>query len=159
MQINSTIKTDGTVKATIKPFLGNLTLTDIEGARPFVQLQFPETNANKFQTVNVSQEVTISDLDAFEQFNKVFYQNKTLRVSIDGKTQVVPKSMTKAYPVTFHKTVEFNGLNLLDGAKLENPKVAITTPPGVPNLNATVVLTNPSYYTLDLVSDFLPVGP
>ncbi|KAK2592840.1 hypothetical protein QQS21_009443 [Conoideocrella luteorostrata] len=151
MQINSTIKTDGTVKADIDPFVGNLTLLDIPNARPFVQLNFPQTNANKFQTVNVSQEVNITDMEAFNEFNKYFFQNETLRVSIHGKTQVQPAGLSKKYDVDFYKEVTFKGLNKLNGTTLTDMKITVgAAQDGIPNFNATATITNPSYYTVDI---------
>lgn len=151
MEINSTISTDGTVKADIDPFIGNLTLRDIPDAKPFVQLNFPKTNANKFQTVNISQTVEISDMEAFAQFNKYFFQNETLRVAIDGKTKVQPAGLSKKYDVDFHKVVTFKGLNKLNGTTLTDMKIKIgTAESGIPNFNATATITNPSYYTIDL---------
>ncbi|KID77154.1 uncharacterized protein G6M90_00g100290 [Metarhizium brunneum] len=151
MQINSTITTDGTVKADIDPFVGNLTLRDVPGARPFVQLNFPSTNANKFQTVNISQEVQITDRDAFIEFNKAFFQNETLRVSIHGKTKVQPAGLSKKYDVDFYKVVTFKGLNKLNGTTLTDMKIKIgTAEDGIPNFNATATISNPSYYTIDI---------
>lgn len=151
MQINATITTDGTVKADIDPFIGNLTLRDVPNARPFVQLQFPQTNANKFQTVNVSQEVTITDPEAFEQFNRAFFQNETLRVNIHGNTKVQPAALSKKYDVDFFKVIEFKGLNKLNGTSLSDMKIKIgLAQDNIPNFNATATITNPSYYTIDL---------
>lgn len=151
MQINSTIRTDGTVKADIDPFVGNLTLLDAPNARPFVRLNFPATNANKFQTVNISQEVDITDMEAFNEFNRYFFQNETLRVSIHGKTKVQPAGLSKKYDVNFYKEVTFKGLNKLNGTTLTDMKIKIgAAEDGVPNFNATATIINRSYYTIDL---------
>lgn len=151
MEINSTITTDGTVKADIDPFVGNLTLRDVPNAKPFVQLNFPQTNANKWQAVNVSQTVEITDMDSFIEFNKAFFQNETLRVSIHGKTKVQPAGLSKKYDVDFYKVVKFKGLNKLNGTQLNDMKIAIgAASNGIPNFNATAVITNPSYYTIDI---------
>ncbi|GAO14413.1 hypothetical protein UVI_02055360 [Ustilaginoidea virens] len=151
MQINSTIRTDGTVKADIDPFVGNLTLHDIPDARPFIQLSFPATNADKFQTVNISQEVTITDEAAFAEFNKYFFQNETLRVSISGKTKVQPAGLSKKYDVDFYKVITFNALNKLNDTSLSDMKIKIgVASDGIPNFNATATIMNPSYYTLDI---------
>ncbi|KAG6023598.1 hypothetical protein E4U41_001976 [Claviceps citrina] len=151
MQINSTIRTDGTVKADIDPFIGNFTLLDVPDARPFAQLQFPSTNSNKFQTVNISQEVTITDLEALDQFNREFFEKETIRVSIHGKTKVQPAALSKKYDVDFYKVVEFKGLNKLKGTTLSDMRIKVgIAQNGVPNFNATATITNPSYYTIDL---------
>ncbi|KAG5928481.1 hypothetical protein E4U42_000553 [Claviceps africana] len=151
MQVNSTIATDGTVKAHIDPFVGNLTLLDVPNARPFIQLPFPATNADKFQTVNVSQQVTVMDKDAFDQFNINFFQKETLRISIHGKTQVQPAGLTRKYDVDFYKVAKFKGLNRLKGTTLSDMQVKLgVAQEGVPNFHATATILNPSYYTIDL---------
>jgi hypothetical protein len=151
MQINSTITTDGTVKADIDPFVGNLTLADVPDAKPFVQLNFPATTANKWQAVNISQTVQITDMDAFVQFNRAFFQNETLRVIIHGKTKVQPAALSKKYDVDFYKVATFKGLNKLNGTTLTDMKVKVGTgEDGIPNFNATATITNPSYYTIDI---------
>jgi len=151
MQINSTITTDGTVKADIDPFVGNLTLADVPDAKPFVQLNFPATTANKWQAVNISQTVQITDMDAFVQFNRAFFQNETLRVIIHGKTKVQPAALSKKYDVDFYKVATFKGLNKLNVTTLTDMKVKVGTgEDGIPNFNATATITNPSYYTIDI---------
>ncbi|KAG6156855.1 hypothetical protein E4U47_002174 [Claviceps purpurea] len=151
MQVNSTIRTDGTVKADIDPFVGNLTLLDVPNARPFIQLPFPMTNANKFQTVNISQQVTITDEEAFEEYNINFFQKETIRVGIHGTTQVQPAGLSKKYDVDFYKVAELKGLNKLNGTTLSDMQIKIgIAENGIPNFNATATIINRSYYTIDL---------
>ncbi|KAH7109247.1 hypothetical protein B0J13DRAFT_614516 [Dactylonectria estremocensis] len=54
LRVNSTIETDGKIKATVSPFEGVMYLEDFEPHTPFATLSFPETNANKHQVVNIS---------------------------------------------------------------------------------------------------------
>lgn len=149
IQINSTIQTESKVKADLDPFEGNLTLSGVPGAQPFITLKFPQTNANQLQKINISQIVDIANEEAFAQFNRVFYQNRTLKIDISGKTNVKPAGLAKKYPVDFKKTLDLNGLNLLNGTEIQNPKIGFN--PDSPNFNATAIITNPSYYTLDIV--------
>ncbi|KAK2595466.1 hypothetical protein QQS21_006806 [Conoideocrella luteorostrata] len=148
IQINSTIRTDGQFKADLDPFEGDLTLTDIPNARPFMTIKFPHTNADEFQAINISQTIDITDKAAFAQFNQVFFQNETLEIDIVGRTNVQPRGLSKKYPVDFKKRVEFKGLNLLNGTKIENAKLG--SDGDAPNFNATAIIMNRSYYTLDL---------
>ncbi|KHN97418.1 uncharacterized protein MAM_04433 [Metarhizium album ARSEF 1941] len=129
IQIYSTIKTDG---------------------QPFTTLQFPPTSANKFQVVNISQTVHVTNKDALERFSHAFLANQTLRIKIYGKTYVKPAGMTKKYPVHVNKVIEFNGLNLLNGVKLGNTSISFDK--DVPNFNATAVVRNPSHSTLEIVN-------
>ncbi|KFG86021.1 hypothetical protein MANI_010345 [Metarhizium anisopliae] len=163
IQINSTIQTDGQVKAEVDSFEANLALANVPNAQPFMTLTFPKTNADKFQIVNISQIVEITDQNALQQFNHALFQNHTLRISMYGKTSVKPAGMSKKYPVNVRKTIEFNGLNRLNGTKLQNTSLSLDR--DAPNFNATAIIVNPSYYTLDMgnvtlqsFADGQPVG-
>lgn len=150
MKIDSTITTDGQVKANIDAFQGAMYLKDSD--KPFLNLPFPETNANKFQTVNVSADVTIADMDEFVKFNTVFISNETVTIVIKGYTYVQPKGLSKKYGVNFIKYVDFKGLNLFKGNKVIDATSNLADNK-YPNFNATAQLPNPSYYTIDLVSN------
>lgn len=154
MGISSTIKTDGTVKANIDPFKGDMYLEDTPDQKPFAVLNFPPTNANKFSWVNISQSVTIEDLQTFQQFNTWFVNNETLKIGIKGKTSVQPAGLSKKYPVTFHKVLEVKGLNLFKGIKVTDPKVALKSDPkndtSFRNFWATAELPNPSHFSLEI---------
>lgn len=149
MKIDSTITTDGQVKADIDPFEGAMYLGDSD--KPFLNLPFPQTNADKFQTVNVSSDITIQDMDEFIKFNTVFITNETLTITIKGYTYVKPRGLSKKYGVNFRKVVDFKGLNSFKGNEVADAKSDLTNDKW-PNFNATAKLPNPSYYTIDLVS-------
>lgn len=150
MQINSTIETDGKIKADIDAFEGVMYLEDVPGHTPFTTINFPKTNANKHQTVNVDQEITITDREAFDQFNIWFVNNETLRVTVAGKTQVKPKGLAKKYNVDFKKTITMKGLNLLKGTEVVSGHIGKADKAGN-NFNGTAEIPNASYFTLDIV--------
>lgn len=126
-------------------------LNDVENAPAFATLQFPATNADKFQEVNISQPVNIDNLDAFTQFNVAFFQSKNLTVRIAGKTQIQPSGLSRKYDVDFTKVLTIAGLNLLEGTTVSNGQVNLTALTG-PNFNGIAEITNPSHFTLDIVS-------
>jgi hypothetical protein len=154
MTINSTISTDGTVKADIDPFAGDMYLEDTEDKTPFAVLNFPPTNANKHSNVNVDQHVVIQNMDAFNKFNTWFVNNETLKIGIKGYTKVQPKGLSKKYDVTFHKVLEVKGLNLFKGMKVEDARVKLSVNTNnstdFRNFNATAILPNPSHFSLDI---------
>ncbi|OAA73509.1 hypothetical protein ISF_00410 [Cordyceps fumosorosea ARSEF 2679] len=154
MTINSTISTDGTVKANIDPFAGDMYLEDTDDKTPFAVLNFPATNANKHSNVNVDQHVEIKDMDAFSKFNTWFVNNETLRIGIKGKTKVQPSGLSRKYDVTFQKVLEVKGLNLFKGTKVIDPRVELKvdngTDPNFRNFYARVELPNPSHFSLDI---------
>ncbi|KAK4197796.1 hypothetical protein QBC40DRAFT_100144 [Triangularia verruculosa] len=147
MAINSTIKSDGKVHATIEPFLGVMYLEDLPGHTPFASINFPETTSEALQTVNVTQTLDITDVDALTTFNTWLLANETLRVTVYGETGIHVKGISRRYPVTFKKTVEMPGLQMLAGTSVN--KTTINLDP-VNNFNATTWIPNRSKVSFEL---------
>ncbi|KAH6608711.1 hypothetical protein Trco_002057 [Trichoderma cornu-damae] len=150
LEINSTITTDGSIKANIDPFDGVMYLEDLPDHVPFVNISFPATNGDKHQQVNISQEVQIQNPDPFNTFNIWFVANETLRVTIEGRTKVKPSGLSRKFGVTFKKTIVMNGLNLFNGTTVTDGTIDITAKKGQPNFHATADIPNASYFTLDI---------
>ena len=155
MEINSTITTDGSIKANIDGFEGVMYLEDLEPHTPFVTINFPATNGDKHQTVNVSQEVNITDMDAFTTFNVWFANNETLRITVEGKTKVKPSGLSRKYGVTFKKTLEVKGLDLFSGTRVveDDSHIDSLVPKKSPEPNFVGIaeIPNHSLFTLDIV--------
>jgi hypothetical protein len=109
MSINSTIRTDGSVHAEIDAFPGDMYLEDYEPHTPFATLNFPPTTADALQTVNVTQFLPIENLEALTRFNTWLLANETFRVTVKGDTHVHVRGISRAYPVTFKKTITMDG--------------------------------------------------
>ncbi|RFU75276.1 hypothetical protein TARUN_6960 [Trichoderma arundinaceum] len=150
LEINSTITTDGSIKADIDSFDGVMYLEDLPDHIPFVNISFPATNGDKHQQINISQEVQIQNPDPFNTFNIWFAANETLRVTIEGQTKVKPSGLSRKFGVTFKKTITMNGLNLFNGTTVTNGKIDIAAKKGQPNFHATADIPNASYFTLDI---------
>lgn len=150
LQINSTITTDGSIKANIDGFDGVMYLEDLPGQTPFLNISFPKTNGDKHQLVNISQDINIGDHDAFNTFNIWFAANETLNVTVYGKTKVKPSGLSTKFDVTFKKTINMKGLNLFNGTTVNGGKIDITAKKGQPNFKATADIPNASYFTLDI---------
>ncbi|KAF4984195.1 hypothetical protein FZEAL_593 [Fusarium zealandicum] len=148
LEINSTITTDGKIKAEIDAFEGVMYLEDFEPHTPFATVQFPETNADKHQVVNVTQRTEITDMEAFTRFNVWFQSNETVRLTISGKTKVKPHGLPRKYDADFKKTVELKGLNHFDGTEVTNGHISLDTDSDQ-NFNGTANIPNASVFTLD----------
>jgi len=109
MAVDSTIRTDGKIHAKIDGFKGVMYLEDLEGHPPFATIDFPETESVKESNVKVDQIVKVEDMGAFTTFNTWLLANESLRMTIEGDTKVHVKGLSKAYGVTFKKTVELKG--------------------------------------------------
>lgn len=150
MQINSTIRTDGSIHADVDPFVGEMYLEDAEGQRPFATLNFPKTSAKKYQEVNISQSINITDMDAFREFNIWFHNNETLRVTIYGKTKVKPSGLDRKYGVTFKKTLDIKGLNVFSGTEVTEGKIALKKDDDGNNFEGKAKIPNASHFSLDI---------
>jgi competence protein ComGC len=150
MEIDSVIRTDGHIKAKVYPFEGVMYLEDKPGHEPFAILNFPETSAAKEQVVNITQDVTITNMDAFTDFNIWFHNNETLRITVEGKTQVKPSGLARKYDVNFKKTLEIKGLNVFAGTKVTEGEISIETDDEGKNFHGVADIPNASHFTLDI---------
>lgn len=152
MKIDSSITTDGKIHASVDPFEAEMYLEDWPAHVPFATVDMPETNSNKHQVVNVTQDVKIADMEEFTRFNVWFHNNETLRVTVNGKTKVKPSGLPRKYDVTFKKTVELKGLNHFAGTEVTDGHIGFGDGKDEPNFNGTTVIPNASVFTLDNVS-------
>ncbi|KAL4730063.1 hypothetical protein ACLX1H_002093 [Fusarium chlamydosporum] len=149
MKIDSSITTDGKIHASVDPFEAEMYLEDWPAHVPFATVDMPETNSNKHQVVNVTQDVKIADMEEFTRFNVWFHNNETLRVTVNGKTKVKPSGLPRKYDVTFKKTVELKGLNHFAGTEVTDGHIGFGDGKDEPNFNGTTVIPNASVFTLD----------
>lgn len=158
MEINSTITTDGSIHAKVDGFQGNLYLEDLEPHTPFATIDFPDTTSDKHQDVNVSQAITITDMDAFIDYNVWFVNNKTLKLTVEGKTKVKPRGLSKKYDVDFKKTIEVTALNLFEGTEVLDGEIELGSgdeDANARNFHGRSKIPNASHFTLDIVSRLL----
>ncbi|KAI1099412.1 hypothetical protein F4804DRAFT_345545 [Jackrogersella minutella] len=147
MAINSTITTDGSTQATIDGFQGVMYLADVDPPLPFAEISFPETTSDALQTVNVSQEIPIRDQKAFTTFNEHLIQQQSVSLKVKGNTHIHVHGVSRAYGVTFDKTISLKGLNGFKDLSVTNLHVGIAQ---TDNFNATTHIPNPSELTLDV---------
>jgi len=150
MAINSTITSSGGVSATIDSFQGEMYLEDLEAHTPFAVLTFPQTTADAFQVVNVSQSVNVTNVAALTAFNTWLLMNDTLRVTLAGNTYVRVSGISKAFPVSFTKTVTIPGLRMLNGTTVTQSSISLTPDADGNNLFGYVTIPNYSVVTFDI---------
>ncbi|KAK4170496.1 hypothetical protein QBC43DRAFT_6787 [Cladorrhinum sp. PSN259] len=150
MSINSTIRSDGKVKANIDPFVGAMYLEDRLPHTPFALINFPATTADKLQTVNVTQELQIHDPEALTIFNQWLLANETLRVTVEGKTKVKVNGIARKYGVTFKKTIEMPGLSHLDGTIVNETHISLQADALGNNFNGQAYIPNRSLVSFEL---------
>jgi len=150
MAINSTIHADDSVHATISSFTGNMYLEDLEGHTPFAAIEFPQTSAQTLQTVNVSQIISIDNMEAFTTFNTWLLANKTVRVTVEGKPTIHVKGLSKGYGATFKKTIELDGLDNFSGLNLTYGTLSVLPDENGDNFRGFVDIPNHSVLTLEI---------
>jgi flagellar basal body-associated protein FliL len=150
MEINSTIRTDGSIHAEIDGFTGELYLEDSANRVPFATIDFPATSAKKEEQVNVSQSITITNMDAFIEYNIWFVNNETLKLTVEGKTKVKPSGLSRKYEVDFKKTLDVTALNLLQGTEVTEGHIEIEEDDQGRNFYGKSNIPNPSHFTLEI---------
>ncbi|KAH7002659.1 hypothetical protein EDB80DRAFT_752877 [Ilyonectria destructans] len=134
IEINSTITTSSSIKAEIDSFKDEIYLKDYKPHTVFASLKFPEINTNKHQVVNISQSVTITDIEAFTRFNI-------------SRIKIKLYSLNRKYGVTFKKI-----LTVTDGY------ISLQEDSNSCNFNGTANIPNTSIFTLDIINLLLKPG-
>lgn len=150
MSVNSTIRLDSSTDATIDGFEGVMYLEDFEPHVPFAQLAFPQTTGDSWQVVNLSQFTPITDLVAFTRFNTWLLLNDSIRVTIEGDTNIHVKGISRAYGINFKKTVTLQGLQNFNGTFLPNSTVLLQPDENGDNFLGTVTVPNRSVVTFEI---------
>ncbi|KAJ2897056.1 hypothetical protein MKZ38_005006 [Zalerion maritima] len=152
MSINSTIYADDSIHATIEGFRGDMYLEDLEGHEPFASVDFPETTTASVQTVNITQNTAITNPDALATFNTWLIMNDTVRITVKGDTKVHVKGLSKAYGVTFKKTLEMKGMKNFETIKVTYGTISVLPDDNGDNFKGFVNIPNQSIFSIDLVS-------
>ncbi|KAK3680448.1 hypothetical protein B0T22DRAFT_62391 [Podospora appendiculata] len=150
MSINSTILSDGKIKATIDGFPGKMYLEDYHDHTPFAIIDFPATTADAEQVVNVTQFTQINDVAAFTAFNTFLLMNDTFRVTVEGDTFVTVHGIARRYPVTFKKIVTLPGLRLFAGTTVFNTSISLTPDERGNNFKGKTRIPNHSLVTFEI---------
>ncbi|KAK0656865.1 hypothetical protein B0T16DRAFT_318941 [Cercophora newfieldiana] len=150
MAINSTITTDGKVHANIDGFTGVMYLEDLEGHVPFASINFPPTTADALQTVNVSQKLEITNMEALTTFNTWLLTKDEVRITTYGETHVHVKGISRKYPVTFKKTITTPGLRGFDGTTVYDTSISLQPDARGNNFKGLTTIPNRSVFTLEI---------
>ncbi|KAK4117142.1 hypothetical protein N656DRAFT_773184 [Canariomyces notabilis] len=149
MAINSTIRSDGQVHATFEPFQGVMYLEDLQPHTPFAKIDFPETDSDALVLINVTQTLQIENVEALTVFNTWLLANESLKVTVEGNTNVHVRGISRAYPVTFKKTVDIPGLRMLQGIIVNQTFINATATEG-DNFRGQVYIPNHSVVAFEL---------
>lgn len=152
MSINSTIRADSSIGATIDAFDAVMYLEDWPPQTPYARVSFPETTSASETIVNLTQFTEILDENAFTTFNTWFLHNETLNLSVEGDTHLKVSGISKKWPVHFKKTVNITALNNFKGMTVPESRISLSSDSQGDNFFGTVTIPNESIIGFELVS-------
>jgi len=147
--VNSTVMTNSSTKATIDSFNASLSLTDKVPSVPFVYITMPQLHTQKVSTINISQELTIYDEQAFADYNSWYLLNDSFRVTVSGETHVHVKGLP-SYKIHFQKTVNLTGLNSFANLNITSSAVSFLADSQGDDFHGFLNIPNPSGLTFDV---------
>lgn len=80
----------------------------LDGGKPYGYIEIPQVHATKLATTIIDQDVMITDLDAFTDYNVNVLKSETIKVDVKGKTQLHEMSFPTT-TVNYDKTVTMKG--------------------------------------------------
>jgi hypothetical protein len=149
IEINSTLAMDASISATVDGFNASLYLEDKTPHTPFAYVQMPSTQSASLISINVSQTIQITDMQAFADYNTWFLMNESFRMTLSGNTYVHVKGL-RAAPISFAKTITVTGLNSLKGLNVTSSRITATPDAQGDNFFGFSDVPNPSILTVEL---------
>ncbi|KAL2846487.1 hypothetical protein BJX68DRAFT_268577 [Aspergillus pseudodeflectus] len=113
---------------------------------PMMNITVPTLKANDGTTIEVVQDVTLLDSDAFAEFTKAMMLQEEVSLNIYGKPKLKQAGL-HTITVTYNKTITMKGLNKLAGFQVLDMKLDPDRDDGM-NAKGSVFIPNPSVTTL-----------
>ncbi|KAL9001426.1 MAG: hypothetical protein Q9169_000001 [Polycauliona sp. 2 TL-2023] len=121
-----------------------------EEDKPYAYIELPKVHATKTAYTDIDQEVQITDMDAFIEYNKQLLMNEKVDMLIKGRTKL-HEGRLPATMVDYEKTITMKGLNSLTGFSIPTFRILLTPDPTTgANMLGRVLIPNPSSLTLTL---------
>ncbi|KAI4194170.1 MAG: hypothetical protein LQ346_003750 [Caloplaca aetnensis] len=117
--------------------------------KPYAYVQLPAVHATETATTHVDQDVQITDMDAFVDYNTQLLTKESVDLVVNGRT----KLHEMRFPVTtvdYHKTITMKGLNGLAGFDITSFSIKLLPDPDGANMVGTVYIPNPSVLTITM---------
>ncbi|MCJ1244257.1 hypothetical protein MMC30_001455 [Trapelia coarctata] len=121
----------------------------LEGNNPYTYVTIPAIDAEANSTVIVDQDVAITDLKAFTDYNIALLQNEKINIAIQGSTSLHEMKFPTT-TVNFNKVVTINGLNKLSGFNITSINILLKPLPDGTNMAGTVSIPNASPITFSM---------
>ncbi|KAL2053437.1 hypothetical protein ABVK25_006431 [Lepraria finkii] len=121
----------------------------LDGRAPYAYIEIPQVHATAQATTVVDQDVSITDLDAFTDYNIAVLQNEDVKLDVKGKT-ALHEMRFPTNTVNYDKAVTMKGLNKLTGFNVTNFTIELNPEPDGTNMVGTVYIPNPTVMTISM---------
>ncbi|KAH7165888.1 hypothetical protein EDB81DRAFT_918008 [Dactylonectria macrodidyma] len=150
--LNASMRVGSTagLKASIAQFPIELYLADLEPHTTFLSLDLPTMKAASHVNVNITQDVTLSDMETFTTFCAWLLGMETLSIGMRGKTSIRVKGISRNYGVSFKKALTLKGLNQFKGLNVTETSISLQPDENGDNLHGQVDIPNPSILTVEV---------
>ncbi|KAI4266144.1 MAG: hypothetical protein LQ337_008883 [Flavoplaca oasis] len=118
-------------------------------AKPYAYIELPAVHATETTYTNIDQEVQITDMDAFIDYNTQLLTQESVDLVVKGRTKL-HEGRLPATTVDFEKTITMKGLNSLSTLTIPTFRILLTPTPAGTNMLGTVSIPNPSILTLSM---------
>ena len=143
---NSTITNTAPYHPQLDAFNATIAL---EGSQPYASIEIGHMHAQRTTIAIVDQDVVLTDVDAFTDYNKAVLNQETVSLAINGKTTI----HEMAFPATsikYAKSTSMQGLNKLAGFAVLNFQIKIIPEADGSNMVGNVSIPNPTVMTLSM---------
>ncbi|KAL9584810.1 MAG: hypothetical protein Q9212_001893 [Teloschistes hypoglaucus] len=117
--------------------------------KPYAYVELPAVHATKETTTHVDQELQITDMDAFINYNTQLLTKESVDLVVKGRTKLHEMRLPTT-TVDYHKTITMRGLNGLAGFNVTSFSIKLVPEPDGANMIGTVLIPNPSVMTITM---------
>ncbi|KAL8872971.1 MAG: hypothetical protein Q9174_001493 [Haloplaca sp. 1 TL-2023] len=117
--------------------------------KPYAFIELPAVHATETATTMIDQDVQITDMEAFIDYNIQLLTRESVDLVVKGRTDL----HEMAFPTTtvdYDKTVTLRGLNGLAGFNVTDFSIKLIPEPDGANMIGTVFIPNPSVFTISM---------
>ena len=143
---DATIFSNSSYHPYLDPFNVSIALN---GSNPYSMMLLPGTTSGTAVPVHIDQNISIIDIDAFEEYNRQLMISEHITQVINGNTYLHEGGLPADY-ISYSKDVGLAGFNKLAGFELKNFTVLSKAMANGTNAVATVLIPNPTVLTIDM---------
>ncbi|MCJ1340282.1 hypothetical protein MMC09_005576 [Bachmanniomyces sp. S44760] len=121
----------------------------LDGGNPYAYVEIPHVHATASATSVIDQDVQITDLGAFTDYNVNVLNSEEVKVDVKGRTNLHEMRFPTT-TVNYDKTTTMKGLNKLAGFNVTSFQIELTPEADGTNMVGMVYIPNPTVMTLSM---------